>query len=92
MHIPFLSPIEDKPTLATNPLVQAAYAEYHRKDEEDDDFFPTRVVQKWMGKSGPFPDIFGKMARASEDDVPTIYGEDSLRYLRYFLATKATKE
>lgn len=92
MHVPFLSPIEDKPALATNPLVQAAYAEYHRKDEEDDEFLPTRIFQKWAGRSGPFPDIVGKMIRASEDDVPTIYGEDSLKYLRYFLATKSTHE
>lgn len=87
-HIPFLKNSDYADTYGTLALSPAANAikdgsrEYNKKIAEDEDsIWAIEVIQKWAGKSGPWPDTLSKYNRISDDDIPEIYQDNPLQYL-----------
>ena len=85
-HIPFMDTRDYRATLALNPAIQAAMKTYHYRELNDDQYFTTQFFHNWLGSGGVLPMQFIRMHRASIGDVPDIYGDGKLRYLRYFLS------
>jgi len=85
-HIPFLDPRDDRATLALNPAIQAAMRTWRERQYNDDDFIVTDFLHNWLGSNAVLPVTFNKAQRLAAGDIPDIYGDDSLSYLRYFLA------
>ena len=87
-HIPFLSTQTEEPTLAIAPGANAIIHGLNvYMNKENPDFVGTEIVRKWLGKSGPFPDIAGKIIRLNSNDIPEIYQKGGDKgYLRYFFA------
>jgi len=94
-HLPFLKNSEYSDTYATlavSPAINAILdgsKKYNRKRENDEDsFLLTEILQRWMGKSGPFPDTVSKYNRITDDDIPEIYKDSKFKYLFAIPATK----
>lgn len=86
-HLPFLvsSEYDDLGTLNISPAIKSisrGTTSYKKKLAEDEDAMMfTEILQKWMGKSGPFPDTMWKYNRISKDDIPDIYDDSAFKYL-----------
>jgi hypothetical protein len=87
-HLPFLQTSDyssDYGKLSLSPAIKAVkdgQIEYQRKIAKDEDsMLFHEIFQKWSQKSGPFPTIFHKIHRISENDIPEIYQDSALQYL-----------
>jgi hypothetical protein len=87
-HLPFLQTSDyssDYGKLSLSPAIKAikdGQIEYQRKIAKDEDsMLFHEIFQKWSQKSGPFPTIFHKIHRISENDIPEIYQDSALQYL-----------
>ncbi len=87
-HLPFMKSTDYGDaygTLALSPAVRAieeGRKEYHKKLTDDEDsFMLSEILQKWAGKSGPFPDTVWKYNRISQDDIPAVYQDSPYQYL-----------
>jgi hypothetical protein len=69
--------------LSLSPAIQTLIESSDRwsKRDEYDEFFVTKTVQDWLGRSGPFPDIISKLNRINEGDIPEIYQDSRFKYL-----------
>jgi hypothetical protein len=72
-------------TLALSPVLNAindGSKVYNKKIEEGEDTIRmAEIMQKWMGKAGPYPDTLWKYNRISNDDIPDIYQDSPFQYL-----------
>jgi len=90
-HIPFLDTRDYHATLSLNPAIQAGLRTWGQRESNDDEFIFTQFMQNWLGSNSVVPITFNKFHRLQTDDIPDIYGDDQLSYLRYFLAIPTTK-
>jgi len=86
IHIPFISSMHDTPDpkIAYSPGMQAIIRgtdAWKKQEGADQKFLFTNIMQKWMGPAGPFPDIFRKVERINNNDIPEIYRGSKFQYL-----------
>lgn len=88
-HAPFLknhSFYSDREgaTLALSPAAEAAFntsKHYFEGGERPEEFIGKYFIDRWLGKSGPVPDIFHKINRLNKNDIPEIYQDSKFKYL-----------
>ncbi|MCK5018888.1 MAG: hypothetical protein KAS32_17635, partial [Candidatus Peribacteraceae bacterium] len=97
-HVPFLKNSEYADTYGTLSLSPGINAvidgskKYNKKIENDEDSIRVfEILQKWAGKSGPFPDTLSKYNRIMDDNTPAIYNGSPLQYL-FAIPSKKEKD
>lgn len=85
-HLPFVKGYTNDPGqhVAISPGLSAVisgYNEWSDRDNKDDEFLATKIIQRWLGPSGPMPDIIWKFNRMSKNDIPEIYQDSKFKYL-----------
>jgi hypothetical protein len=91
-HLPFIKASNTGPemSLALSPaldtITQASYI-WDRSVEENESF-STLMIRRWLGPTGPFPDMIWKVNRLSNNDIPEVYRDSKFRYLFSIPATK----
>ena len=83
-HTPFFKHNEQSISMAVNPMFNAALQA--RSNEEEEVYWTTDFLRKWVSTGGPNKLYFGpastaKLGRITADDIPEIYRESKLRYL-----------
>jgi hypothetical protein len=89
LHQPFVESGGDQPGIRLNPLASASWRAWNQRQEGDEDWLFSKIVQNYIGGTGAAPALFRKMSRLSKGDIPEMYLDARYPELNYIFAVPA---